>query len=86
MSLQVIDLRRSFYASVPRAASTAPDSELVGVSEVARMTGMSRRWVYDTFSVPARGGIKPLKLGNKSKWFRWEVQAWLVEQHRAVAR
>lgn len=63
-----------------------PESDLVGVDEVARMTGMSRRWVYTTFSVPARGGIKPLKLGNKSKWFRWEVQAWLVERHRAVAR
>jgi predicted DNA-binding transcriptional regulator AlpA len=53
---------------------------------VADMIGMSRRWVYETFSVPARGGIKPMKFGHVSKWYRWEVQTWVAEKHRAASR
>lgn len=66
--------------------TSAPDVDVVGVSEVAGMTGMSDRWVYEVFSVPAKGGIKPMKFGNKSKWYRWEVQAWIANRHRAASR
>ena len=61
-------------------------AEVVGVNEVADMTGMSVRWVYETFSVPAKGGLKPMKFGNISKWYRWEVQAWIADKHRSAVR
>ncbi len=64
-------------ASRPRPLA----DDLVGVDEVAHMTGMSKRWVYTVFSNPYKGGIAPMKLGHISKWQRWRVLAWIEQRH-----
>lgn len=56
---------------------------LLGVEDVARLMGMSKRWVYETFSNPNRGGIRPIKLGHVSKWYRYDVLNWIAKQHEA---
>lgn len=63
-------------------ADPAPDHAVIGVNEIAEMTGMSVRWVYETFTVL----VPPMKFGNRSRWYRWQVLAWIDAQHRAAAR
>ena len=43
---------------------------------------MTVGWVRDTFSVPAKGGIRPMKVGNKSKWPTYTVRAWIADRQR----
>lgn len=66
--------------------NTAPPSEadddLVGVQEVATHFDMSLRWVYDTFTVE----VPPMKFGNRSRWYRWQLKAYAAEKYRAAAR
>ena len=59
-----------------------PEERLVGVPEVAEWLGMTKDWVRERFSVPAYGGIKPIKVGNKSKWPTWAVRAWIAARER----
>lgn len=57
----------------------APD-DLVDADDISRMTGMTRKWVYATFSYPDKGGIRPIKLGNKSRWRYIDVLTWIERQ------
>jgi len=54
------------------------------------MMGMSKHWVYETFAIPAKGGIKPIKLGTAPtspvRWYAWEVKAWIAARHREATR
>ena len=59
-----------------------PDERLIGPKDVAALTGMTVRWVHETFSIPAKGGIPPIKLGNRSRWPYWKVRAWLDDRER----
>lgn len=79
------DLRQAFDVHVAYATATRTDlrdDDLATAEDISRMTGMSLRWVYETFSVPARGGLRPMKIGNKSRWYTWEVKAWIHARHR----
>jgi predicted DNA-binding transcriptional regulator AlpA len=83
------DLRRSFPSPAFAAAgavarSLLRDDDLATPEDIARMTGMSVRWVYETFSIPAKGGVRPMKIGNKSRWYTWEVKGWIAAQHKAA--
>jgi len=89
----LFDLRQAFhfsraYAPPPRA--TLRDDDLLTPDDVARMMGMSKRWVYESFSIPAKGGIKPIKLGGAPtspvRWYAWEVKAWIATRHREAGR
>lgn len=86
LSAGVHDLRRAFQLSLPIAGlpaeAEAPDDDLVGVDEVAAHFGMSARWVYDTFSV----AMPPMKFGNRSRWYRWQLKAYAAEKYRSAAR
>lgn len=87
MPIAVFDLRHAWDVTLACATAALPaEGDLVGVDQVAALTGMSTKWVYETFSVPAKGGIKPMKFGHLSKWYRWEVQAWIAAKHRAASR
>lgn len=80
------DLRSAFDAIAGPAGmpaeTEAPDDDLVGVDEVATHFGMSHRWVYETFTTE----VPPMKFGNRSRWYRWQLKAYAAEKYRAAAR
>lgn len=85
VSEEAYDLRRAWGEMAPAnmpADVEQADDDLVGVDEVAAQFGMSLRWVYDTFSV----AVPPMKFGNRSRWYRWQLKAYAAEKYRAAAR
>ena len=59
-----------------------PEERLIGTRDVAEWTGMTVDWVYEVFSVLAKGGIRPIKIGHKSKWPTYQVRAWIADRER----
>jgi predicted DNA-binding transcriptional regulator AlpA len=57
------------------------ESELLGPVEVAKLLGVSKQWVYSTFTCESKGGIKPLKIGHLSRWYRRDVLAWIEARY-----
>lgn len=53
-----------------------PDECLVGPKPVAQLTGMSVRWVQETF----RHEVEPIVIGGRLRWPLWQVKAWVAQQ------
>lgn len=73
---------RACASSGPATRTAIRDDDLMDAEDISRMTGMTIRWVYETFSIETKGGIRPMKLGNKSRWYSWEVKAWIAARRR----
>jgi hypothetical protein len=57
----------------------SPDEVWVGPKQVAYITGMTVRWVQETF----RYEVKPMKVGGRLRWPLWQVKAWQAQQAAA---
>ena len=81
------DLRQAFATPAFAPVRTdLRDDDLLTPDDIAHMLGMSKRWVYETFAIPAKGGIKPMKLGTGRtapvRWHTWQVRAWIDARYR----
>lgn len=80
--MSIHDLRWAWELTVPAAMGAAEDADyaMMGVEDVAQMLGMSKIWVYKKFTAEN----PPMKFGNISKWYRWQVLAYMDARHRAA--
>ncbi len=60
-----------------------PQRELMDVSEVAMLIGMSERFVEQVGNSGRNGFPKPIKVGRRTKWRRRDVQKWIDAQPAA---
>ncbi|EMM6943531.1 AlpA family transcriptional regulator [Morganella morganii] len=51
------------------------DEPLVDMKEITKLTGLTDKWFYK--QIQDGQFPKPIKLGNRSRWQKSQVEAWL---------
>ncbi len=55
--------------------SSLLDDPLMEMKEITKLTGLTDKWFYKLIQ---KGQFpKPIKLGNRSRWQKSQVEAWL---------
>lgn len=65
-----------------QAPTINPDECLIGPKDVALLTGMTVRWVQESFRYEDLGGVAPIKIGRRLRWPLWQVKAWIADRER----